>query len=151
MQLEFAPGDVNRPVLFEAVVGDDASRYRVRCASPSATGGGPPSSDQDFSLVLALVLGDDGVDGPRADSATLSYRACAAARPVAASKPVELDDGLAVLLESVGDPRLPNAVQKPDGPVELVEGSVGGLSISLDLLLSVRVPGVRGAHSSPFG
>jgi hypothetical protein len=30
LQLEFAPGDVNRTVLFEAVVSDDASRYRVR-------------------------------------------------------------------------------------------------------------------------
>jgi hypothetical protein len=114
--------------------------------------GGPSDISTDVvngSSRWTLATTASTARGPHA--ATFLSPGVCSGRPVAVSKPVELDDGLAVLLESVGDPRLPNAVQNPDGPLELVEGSVGGLSISLDLLLSVRVPGVRGAHSSPFG
>jgi hypothetical protein len=53
----------------------------------------------------------------------------------AVSKSVAPDDRRAAFLEHVGDLRPLDAVEKLDGPVELLKGGTCGLAISLDVVL----------------
>ena len=70
-----------------------------------------------------------GHDQPGAGgTCRLRLRVISTRPPGRGSKSVAGDDRPAVFLEHVGDLRLLDAVEELDGPVELVEGGVGGLS-----------------------